>query len=102
MSSCLKMRRAARQVGRLVADSIHCDNDWEQIQVVGADTALSRGLFVVAIQARRFRVLDRVKLYHGLCEVWLPVLTRLKLRKAVRYRTARLARATWQAVYERK
>ena len=50
------------------------------------DTTLTKGEFKIEIVTRAARLLDALHLYRGDAEVWLPLLSRVRLRAAARVR----------------
>lgn len=50
------------------------------------ETTLSRGEFKIEIVPRAVRVLDAIHLYRADAEIWLPLVSRIRLRAAARAR----------------
>lgn len=87
MFPILRSRWDARRLGRELRDSLASDEDgWE----VGTDKEknpmLSKDGFRIVLTPRSVRLLDAVHVYRNDAEIWLPLLARLRLRGAARWR----------------
>ena len=76
-------RRLARELRKSLASP---DDDWK----VGTDDeghpTLSNDGFRIVLEPRAVRVLDAVHVYREDAEIWFPLLARLRLRAAARWR----------------
>lgn len=58
---------------------------------------VSAGPFRIMLEPRPLRVVDAIHLYFEDAEVWLPLVSRLRLRSAVRLLILQRAMERWQA-----
>src|SRR5262245_26679450 len=72
-----------------------------EIWEIGADTQgrpiVSAGPFRIVLVPRPLRMSDAIHLYCDDAEVWLPLLSRIRLRNAVRLLILRRALERWRA-----
>jgi hypothetical protein len=87
MSVCLKARAVSRKVARRLVRSLLTEQ-WILSGCGYEGSSAERGKFEIVIEPRRLRVLDSVHVYFDECEVWLPLVSRLKVRSAMRLRIA--------------
>lgn len=62
------------------------DEDWKIGTAEDGRPMLTNGGFRIVLSPRVVRLLDAVHLYNDDAEIWLPLLTRLRLRAAARWR----------------
>src|SRR5262245_59121406 len=65
------------------------ENSKERWKIDGdgeGDTSLTKGEFKIELVRRTTRLLDAIYLYQGDAEVWLPLVSRIRLRAAARVR----------------
>jgi hypothetical protein len=92
----LGVRLDARRLARMLRKSLLTDADnWkiDRVEIDGAEhTCLANGRFQVALVPRRLRINDALYVYCDGAEVWLPLLPRLRVRNAARWRLIRHAK----------
>ena len=91
----LGVRLDAGRLARMLRKSLLTDADnWkiDRVEIDGGEhTCLANGRFQVALVPRRLRINDAVHVYCDGAEVWLPLLPRLRVRSAARWRLIRHA-----------
>lgn len=95
MFECCIGRCKARKLARVIIKSLFTDSHWEvkNHPMYPEMTVYTKGLIQVVSIPARFRVFDRIFLSVGNAEVWLPLISRLRLRSAMRYRAVVFANA---------
>ena len=84
-----RTRRAARVLARIILASLYEHPTQWQMDMGG----LTSKKVAVLLEPRRFRCFDRVHVRYDLgTDVWVPFLSRLRLRRAARYVLANKAR----------
>jgi hypothetical protein len=97
MATLFEMRREASRLARdLRASLLGDDAKWTIDRDFHDGAALTSGKLHITVAPRLIRVLDRIHLYCDGTEVWLPLVSRIRLRGAVRLLAARHARTEWQ------
>ena len=97
MGTFIRMRQEACQLARELRVSLVEDEaSWRIDRDFHDGAAVTTGNFHITITPRLLRVLDRIHLYCDGAEVWLPLVTRIRLRNAVRLYIARRACEQWQ------
>jgi hypothetical protein len=87
MFPIIRSRRDARRLARELRDLLASpDEDWK----VGTDEdghpMLSKESFCIVLTPRTVRLLDAIHVYRDDAEIWLPLLARVRLRAAARWR----------------
>ena len=87
MLPIIRSRWDARRLARELRNSLASPDDaWK----IGTDEEggpmLSKDGFRIVLTPRTVRLLDAVHVYRGDAEIWLPLLARLRLRGAARWR----------------
>ena len=87
MFPIIRSRWDARRLARELRESLASpDEDWG----VGTDESgrpmLSKEGFRIVLTPRAIRLLDAVHVYRNDAEIWLPLLARVRLRAAARWR----------------
>lgn len=84
-----------RKLARLLTNKLVCALDYHPADVQSdarrKDHCLKIGSVEVSIIQRRLRILDTLVVQYEGIPMWLPVLQRLKLRRAVRKHLLKLA-----------
>lgn len=77
-----QVRRKARQFSRNLQERLQV----EPIKATATYTGWALGIDDVFIEItfRRFRVFDAIHVWHKGAEIWLPLLTRIRLRNTIR------------------
>jgi hypothetical protein len=97
MGTFIRMRREACQLARDLRVSLMEDEaSWKIDRDFHGGAAVTAGSFHITITPRLLRVLDRIHLYCDGAEVWLPLLSRIRLRNTVRLFVARRACEAWR------
>jgi hypothetical protein len=76
-------RRLARELRASLASP---DEDWSVGTDEGGRPMLSKDGFRIVLTPRTVRLLDAVHVYRNDAEIWLPLLARVRLRAAARWR----------------
>jgi hypothetical protein len=93
MLPAVRSRFAAFGLTRDLRRSLEEPKDrWKMDSDEGGNTVLTKGEFRIVLVARALRLLDTVHLYREDAEIWLPLLSRLRLRSSARLRLIRFAK----------
>jgi hypothetical protein len=103
MFPMIRAHRDARILSRNLRKSLAAPDDkWK----VGTDEeghpTLSSGDFRIVLVPRAARFLDAIHVYSDDADIWLPLLTRLRLRAAARLRLIQDANEHWEEPELRK
>ena len=81
------MQRAARRLARKLRESLAApDDNWTAGTDKKGQPTLSNANFRIVLVPRAARLFDAIHLYSDDAEIWLPLLARLRLRAAARWR----------------
>ncbi len=97
MFPIIRSRWDARRLARKLRNSLtSLEEKWN----VGTDEhgqpTLSNGDFRIVLVPRAVRLLDAIHVYSDNAEIWLPLLARIRLRAAARWRLIQDASEHWQ------
>jgi hypothetical protein len=97
MFPMIRARIDARQLARKLRQSLATPKDkWKIDTDEEGHPTLSTGDFRIVLEPRAVRILDAIHVYHDDAEIWLPLLTRLRLRAAARSRLIQDASQDWE------
>lgn len=93
MLPAVRSRFAAMGLTRDLRHSLAETNErWTITSDKDGNTVLARRDFRIVLVARGLRLFDSVRLYREEAEIWLPLLSRLRLRAAARLRLIQFAK----------
>ncbi len=92
LTLCIKKKLEARSLRKKLVRSLCIDPDWSinAAETAVGHTVYKRGDFcvrTVRCPFLFFRILDRVEVYYKGNDLWFPLLSRLRIRCALRYRS---------------